>query len=55
MIAAHEIASMHVGRRTKRGRAIVVLRLDEDVLPAVMEEVEKAGEADVVRLIRIEP
>ncbi len=25
------IASMHVGRRTRRGRAIVVLLLDEDV------------------------
>ena len=49
------IASMHVGRRTKRGRAIVVLRLDEDVPPDVMEEVEKAVEADFVRLIRIEP
>ena len=29
--------------------------LDEDVPPEVMEEVEKAVEADFVRLIRIEP
>jgi D-3-phosphoglycerate dehydrogenase len=49
------IASMHVGRRTKRGRAIVVLLLDEDVTPAVMEEVEKAVEADSVRLIHLAP
>ncbi len=49
------IASMHVGRRTKRGRAIVVLLLDEDVPPEVMEEVEKAVEADFARLIHIAP
>ena len=45
------IASMHVGRRTKRGRAIVVLLLDEEVPPAVVAEVEKAVEADFARLI----
>ena len=48
------IASMHVGRRTKRGRAIVVLLLDEDVPPEVMEEVSKAVEADFARVIRLE-
>ena len=37
------IASMHVGRRTKRGRAIVVLLLDEEVPPEVMEEVGEGG------------
>ena len=37
------IASMHVGRRTRRGRAIVVLLLDEDVPAEVMEEVSKSG------------
>jgi D-3-phosphoglycerate dehydrogenase / 2-oxoglutarate reductase len=49
------IASMHVGRRTKRGRAIVVLLLDEEVPPDVMEEVGKAVEADFARLIHIAP
>jgi len=48
------IASMHVGRRTKRGRAIVVLLLDEDVPPEVMEEVSKAVDADFARIIRLE-
>jgi D-3-phosphoglycerate dehydrogenase len=48
------IASMHVGRRTKRGRAIVVLLLDEDVPAEVMEEVSKAVEADFARVIRLE-
>jgi D-3-phosphoglycerate dehydrogenase len=47
------IAAMHVGRRTKRGRAIVVLLLDEEVPPEVMEEVAKAVEADSVRAIYI--
>ena len=47
------IASMHVGRRTKRGRAIVVLLLDEDVPPEVMEEVSKAVEADFARIINL--
>ncbi|HET8577053.1 MAG TPA: phosphoglycerate dehydrogenase [Methylomirabilota bacterium] len=48
------IASMHVGRRTKRGRAIVVLLLDEDVPPEVMEEVVKAVEADFARIINLD-
>jgi D-3-phosphoglycerate dehydrogenase len=48
------IASMHVGRRTKRGRAIVVILLDEDVPPEVMEEVVKAVEADFARIINLE-
>jgi D-3-phosphoglycerate dehydrogenase / 2-oxoglutarate reductase len=49
------IASMYVGRRTKRGRAIVVLLLDDDVPPDVMEEVGKAVAADFARLIQIAP
>jgi D-3-phosphoglycerate dehydrogenase len=48
------IASMHVGRRTKRGRAIVVLLLDEDVPPEVMEEVVKAVDADFARIINLD-
>jgi D-3-phosphoglycerate dehydrogenase / 2-oxoglutarate reductase len=47
------IASMHVGRRTKRGRAIVVLLLDEDATTEVVEEVCKAVEADFARVIRL--
>jgi D-3-phosphoglycerate dehydrogenase len=48
------IASMHVGRRTQRGRAIVVLLLDEDVPPEVMEEVVKAVDADFARIINLD-
>jgi D-3-phosphoglycerate dehydrogenase / 2-oxoglutarate reductase len=47
------IASMHVGRRTKRGRAIVVLLLDEDLTPEQLREVARAVEADFARLIRL--
>ena len=47
------IASMHVGRRTRRGRAIVVLLLDDDVSAEVLEEVGKGVEADFARVIRL--
>jgi D-3-phosphoglycerate dehydrogenase len=47
------IASMHVGRKSKRGRAIVVLILDEDLAPAQVAEVARAVEADFARLIRL--
>jgi D-3-phosphoglycerate dehydrogenase len=47
------IASMHVGRKTKRGRAIVVLILDEDLAAAQVAEVARAVEADFARLIRL--
>jgi D-3-phosphoglycerate dehydrogenase len=47
------IASMHVGRKTKRGRAIVVLILDEDLTADQVGEVARAVEADFARLIRL--
>jgi len=47
------IASMHVGRRSKRGRAIVVLILDEDLTPEQLGAVAHAVEADFARLIRL--
>ena len=47
------IASMHVGRKTKRGRAIVVLILDEDLSAGQLDEVARAVEADFARLIRL--
>src|SRR5574342_413463 len=48
------IASMHVGRRTRRGRAIVVLILDEDLSAGQLEEVSKAVEADFARVVRLQ-
>ena len=47
------IASMHVGRRSKRGRAIVVLILDEDLGAEQLEAVGRAVEADFARLVRL--
>jgi D-3-phosphoglycerate dehydrogenase / 2-oxoglutarate reductase len=47
------IASMHVGRKSKRGRAIVVLLLDEDLTPDQVSEVARGVEADFARLVRL--
>jgi len=47
------IASMHVGRRSKRGRAIVVLLLDETLTPEQLAVVAQGVEADFARLIRL--
>jgi L-aminopeptidase/D-esterase-like protein len=44
---------MHVGRRSKRGRAIVVLILDEDLSAEQVAEVAHAVEADFARLVRL--
>ena len=47
------IASMQVGRRTRRGRAIVVLILDEDLTNEQVAEVARAVDADFARLVRL--
>lgn len=47
------IASMHVGRKAKRERAIVVLLLDEDLTAEQLAEVARSVEADFARLIRL--
>src|SRR5947208_3087836 len=47
------IASMHVGRKSKRGRAIVVLILDEELSPRQLAEVARTVEADFARLIQL--
>jgi D-3-phosphoglycerate dehydrogenase / 2-oxoglutarate reductase len=47
------IAAMQVGRRAKRGRAIVVLTLDEDLTAEQIAELQAAVEADFARLIRL--
>jgi len=47
------IAAMQVGRRAKRGRAIVVLSLDEDLTADQLDELRAAVEADFVRLVRL--
>jgi D-3-phosphoglycerate dehydrogenase / 2-oxoglutarate reductase len=47
------IASMHVGRKEKRGRAIMVLVLDEELSGEQVAEVAGAVEADFARFIRL--
>ena len=47
------IAAMHVGRRVRRGHAIVVLILDEDLTPEHLDELTRAIGADFARLIRL--
>jgi D-3-phosphoglycerate dehydrogenase / 2-oxoglutarate reductase len=47
------IASMQVGRRARRGRAIVVLTLDEELGPEQLEELRATVDADFARLIRL--
>ena len=47
------IASMQVGRREKRGRAIVVLTLDEELGPEQLEELRATVDADFARLVRL--
>jgi D-3-phosphoglycerate dehydrogenase / 2-oxoglutarate reductase len=47
------IAAMHVGRRVRRGRAIVVLILDEDLSQELLDEVTATIGADFARLIRL--
>jgi D-3-phosphoglycerate dehydrogenase len=47
------IASMQVGRKEKRGRAIVVLTLDEDLGAEQLEELRATVDADFARLVRL--
>ena len=47
------IAAMQVGRREKRGRAIVVLTLDEDLTTGQLAELQALVEADFARIIRL--
>ncbi|HYE93962.1 MAG TPA: phosphoglycerate dehydrogenase [Terriglobales bacterium] len=47
------IASMQVGRRAKRGKAIVVLSLDEDLSAEQLGELRAEVEADFARVVRL--
>ncbi|RNC70967.1 MAG: phosphoglycerate dehydrogenase [Desulfuromonadales bacterium] len=55
IMGAHDIniASMHLGRREKRGEAMVILSLDSAVPPFVIEEVRKATDATFVKPIHM--
>jgi D-3-phosphoglycerate dehydrogenase / 2-oxoglutarate reductase len=47
------IAGMHVGRQEQRGRALMVLNLDDVVPEALLEEMAEAIEAESVRLVEL--
>jgi D-3-phosphoglycerate dehydrogenase len=47
------IAAMQVGRRARRGRAIVVLNLDEGVSTEQLAALASEVEADFARLVRL--
>lgn len=47
------IASMNLGRREKKGEAMVILSLDSAVPPEVVEELCRAIEADFIRPIHL--
>jgi D-3-phosphoglycerate dehydrogenase len=51
IMGAHEIniAAMNLGRREKKGEAMVILSLDSAVQPDVVEEVRQATEATFIR------
>jgi D-3-phosphoglycerate dehydrogenase len=47
------IAGMHVGRQAQRGRALMVLTLDETVPEPLLEELSASIEAEKVRLVEL--
>lgn len=55
IMGAHDIniASMNLGRREKRGEAMVILSLDSAIPPFVVEEVRKATEAAFIKPIHM--
>jgi D-3-phosphoglycerate dehydrogenase len=47
------IASMQVGRHAKRGRAVMVLILDDELTDEQVDEVGRTVEADMIRLVNL--
>jgi D-3-phosphoglycerate dehydrogenase len=55
IMGAHDIniAAMNLGRREKKGEAMVILSLDSAVPPPVLEEVRQATEATFIRALHM--
>jgi D-3-phosphoglycerate dehydrogenase / 2-oxoglutarate reductase len=55
IMGAHDIniASMNLGRREKKGEAMVILTLDSAVPPEVIEKVQKATDATFIRALHM--
>ena len=55
LLGRHDIniAGMHVGRQEQRGRALMVLTLDDTVPEPLLEELARSIEAELVRLVEL--
>jgi len=55
ILGSHDIniAAMNLGRREKKGEAMVILSLDSPVPPEVVEEIGRATDAAFIRAIRM--
>lgn len=55
IMGTHEIniASMNLGRREKKGEAMVILSLDSAVPPHVIEEIKKATDATFIKAVHM--
>src|SRR5436190_14675929 len=55
LLGQHDIniAGMHVGRQEQRGRALMVLTLDDTVPEPLLEELARSIEAELVRLVEL--
>jgi D-3-phosphoglycerate dehydrogenase len=47
------IASMNLGRREKKGEAMVILSLDSAVPPAVVDEIREATDATFIKALHM--
>jgi D-3-phosphoglycerate dehydrogenase len=47
------ISSMQVGRRTRRGEALMLLAVDEPVPPAVVERIRQAANIETIKVIKL--
>jgi D-3-phosphoglycerate dehydrogenase len=47
------ISSMQVGRRTPRGRALMLLSVDESVPPDVIERIRQAASIETIKVIKL--
>jgi D-3-phosphoglycerate dehydrogenase len=47
------ISSMQVGRRTRRGKALMLLSVDEPVPPAVVDHIRQAANMEAIKVIKL--
>ena len=47
------ISSMQVGRKTRRGEALMLLSVDEPIPPAVVERIRQAANIASIKVIKL--